>query len=137
MDNLEKRLANTERALLGIYTLVSELLPTLYQEGATQFMMDYHEANDGLGGKFDLPFDKNEQAMTNFSMKNMWWGYLHANGSVQVKRWFGDIADYTTDCDGNPFVIEVVAPFEAKTREDALSFIRKRLGVNPSTKQKE
>lgn len=50
---------------------------------------------------------------------NMWWGYLHQNGTVQVKRWFGDHQDYTTDCHGNPFVIKVVKPFEAPTYEEA------------------
>jgi hypothetical protein len=53
----------------------------------------------------------------------MWWGYLHQNGSVQVKRWFGDHADYTTDCRGNDFVQTVVQPFAAETREEALAYI--------------
>lgn len=51
--------------------------------------------------------------------KIMWWAYLHANGTVQVKRWFGDHADYTDDCTGNDFVQKVVKPFEASTREEA------------------
>ena len=50
---------------------------------------------------------------------NMWWGYLHQNGSVQVKRWFGDRKDYTDDCDGNEFVLKVVPPFSAESREEA------------------
>ena len=50
---------------------------------------------------------------------NMWWGYLHANGQVQVKRWFGDHEDYTGDCIGNPNVIKVVKPFEANSYEEA------------------
>lgn len=52
-------------------------------------------------------------------MKKMWWGYLHQNGTPQVKRWLGDVADYTTDCYGNPFVLFVVRPFEAATYEEA------------------
>jgi len=67
--------------------------------------------------------------MTDFGIKNMWWGYLHSNGTIQLKRWFGDHADYTTDCMGNPFVIEVVTPFESETREDALKLLENRLGV--------
>lgn len=47
------------------------------------------------------------------------WAYLHANGTVQVKRWFGDVKDYTTDCDGNDFVRVVVEPFTANSREEA------------------
>jgi len=52
-----------------------------------------------------------------------WWGYLHANGSIQLKRWLGDHAEYTTDCEGNPFVKKVVEPFEANTREEAMEII--------------
>lgn len=48
--------------------------------------------------------------------KLMWWGYLHQNGSIQLKRWLGDHKDYTTDCEGNEFVITVVKPFEAPDR---------------------
>jgi hypothetical protein len=59
--------------------------------------------------------------------KLMWWGYLHESGVIQVKRWFGDHKDYQDDCEGNPFVLQVVPPFEANTREDAEEIIRKRL----------
>ena len=58
---------------------------------------------------------------------NMWWGYLHQNGSVQLKRWFGDHRDYTDDCYGNEFVVFVVKPFEADTREQALDIINQFL----------
>ncbi len=47
------------------------------------------------------------------------WAYLHANCTVQVKRWFGDVKDYTTDCEGNDFVSVVVEPFTAASREEA------------------
>lgn len=57
----------------------------------------------------------------------MWWGYLHENGSIQVKRWFGDHKDYTDDCYDNPFVIQVVPPFKADSREEAGSIIAARL----------
>lgn len=53
----------------------------------------------------------------------MWWGYLHRNGTVQVKRWFGDHRDYTEDCENNPFVIRVVPPFAAETKEEATEYI--------------
>jgi hypothetical protein len=62
--------------------------------------------------------------MTN---KNMWWGYLHSNGTVQVKRWFGDHEDYTGDCSCNPFVQQVVKPFEANTYEEAFHRIQKEV----------
>lgn len=57
----------------------------------------------------------------------MWWGYLHQNGTIQVKRWFGDHKDYTEDCEGNDFVQRVVRPFEAATREDAIETLRMTL----------
>lgn len=57
----------------------------------------------------------------------MWWGYLHSNGSVQVKRWFGDHKDYTEDCEGNPFVIQVVTPFTANNRDEAIEYIINKL----------
>lgn len=61
--------------------------------------------------------------------KIMWWGYLHSNGTAQVKRWFGDHKDYTDDCEGNDFVVRVVRPFEAETRERAKEIIKQQLGV--------
>jgi len=60
----------------------------------------------------------------------MFWGYLHSNGTVQVKRWFGDHEDYTGDCVGNPFVQKVVKPFVAESHEDAERIITEQLGVS-------
>ena len=60
--------------------------------------------------------------------KIMWWGYLHQNGSIQVKRWFGDHKDYTDDCDGNEFVVRVVRPFHAESHEKAEVVITSALG---------
>ena len=57
----------------------------------------------------------------------MWWGYLHSNGTLQLKRWFGDYEDYTTDCIGNPFVKEVAMPFEASDHVEALSILKEKL----------
>jgi hypothetical protein len=59
----------------------------------------------------------------------MWWGYLHSNGTAQLKRWFGDHEDYRGDCIRNPFVQKVVEPFEASSREEAWKILNERLGV--------
>ena len=56
----------------------------------------------------------------------MWWGYLHQNGTIQVKRWFGDHKDYTDDCYGNEFVVHVVKPFAAESREEAINIIERQ-----------
>lgn len=61
-----------------------------------------------------------------------WWGYLHSNGTIQVKRWFGDPKDYKDDCEDNPFVIEVFTPFFAASRKEAEEVIGKRL-LSPKT----
>ena len=60
--------------------------------------------------------------------KPMYWGYLHSNRTIQVKPWFGDHLDYTLDCKDNPFVLQVVEPFEADTKEEATRIIQERLG---------
>ena len=57
----------------------------------------------------------------------MYWGYLHSNGTIQVKRWLGDHADYTSDCFGNPFVLKVVRPFIAPNDTLARDFIELEL----------
>jgi len=66
--------------------------------------------------------------------KLMWWGYLHSNGTVQVKRWWGDHEDYIEDCRDNIFVQRVVPPFEAPTVQDAFETISKRLKEDEASK---
>lgn len=66
--------------------------------------------------------------MINTNLKGIWWwGYLHANDTIQVKRWWGDHADYTTDCQGNPFVRAVVKPFQAESWDAAYKIIAMHL----------
>lgn len=57
----------------------------------------------------------------------MWWGYLHANNTIQVKRWLGDRREYTEECDGNYCTLAVVPPFAANSRAEAEAEIMKRL----------
>ncbi len=71
--------------------------------------------------------------MSDQQSKLMWWGYLHQNGQVQLKRWFGDHKDYTDDCEGNDFVQEVVRPFEADSHKQAFEIILSRLGLQAPT----
>lgn len=70
-----------------------------------------------------MPYAKNFKS----PIRTMWWGYLHSNGTIQVKQWFGIHADYTSDCEGNDFVQQVVRPFEANTREIAIGIIKGKL----------
>ena len=62
-----------------------------------------------------------------FWRRFQWWGYLHQNGTLQLKRWFGDHQDYTTDCEGNDFVLQVVPPFKADSREEAMQILAGRV----------
>lgn len=55
-----------------------------------------------------------------------WWAYLHANGSIQLKRYFDD--SYKQDCNESEFVIKYTSPFEADSREDALEVVQELWG---------
>lgn len=50
--------------------------------------------------------------------KLQWWAYLHTNGTVQVKRFFSRID--LTEAKESDFVQDVMLPFYAEGREDAL-----------------
>lgn len=57
--------------------------------------------------------------------KNLWWGYLHVEGTFQAKRYF-DKRDLD-DAYESTFVKDVVPPFEADTREEAIEYIKNYL----------
>jgi len=58
-------------------------------------------------------------------MSNQWWGYLHTNGKVQVKRYF-DARDLS-DAEESDFVQRITQPFDADDREEALEIATLRL----------
>jgi len=62
--------------------------------------------------------------MTNSGLD--WYGYLHVNGTIHVKRFFdyGDIHE----AESSDFVVRVVGPFDAGSRDEAMEIVRKRLG---------
>jgi len=59
--------------------------------------------------------------------ENLWWGYRHQSGTVQAKRFFGDRASIN-DAYESDFIIEVVEPFAAGTREEALAVVTRSTG---------
>ena len=59
-------------------------------------------------------------------MKNLWWGYLHTNGSIQAKRYF-DRRDLE-DANESPFVSTYFGPFEAENRDEALNLLKDHFG---------
>lgn len=63
----------------------------------------------------------------NEQQRNQWWGYRHVLGSVQAKRFFGDRASIN-DAYESDFVAQVVEPFDADSREEALRVVTERTG---------
>lgn len=60
------------------------------------------------------------------SDKLLWWGYLHTEGTIQLKRYF-DRRDIE-DANESPFCEIVIGPFYAKDREDASFILQERIG---------
>ena len=54
----------------------------------------------------------------------LWWGYKHTSGSLQAKRYF-DKKDLEEAYE-SPFCDNIVKPFEAKSREEALKIIEEK-----------
>ena len=57
-----------------------------------------------------------------------WYGYVHVNGTVHLKRYFsalqeGDINEAIE----SDFVVKVVGPFEAENREAAMKYLKEKL----------
>ena len=59
--------------------------------------------------------------------KNLWWGYLHVNGTVQAKRYFSP--EDIIEANASPFCDVAVGPFWAEDRDEAL-FILNQQFVN-------
>ncbi len=59
-------------------------------------------------------------------MKQKWWGYRHTNGSVQAKPVGEFIDQELEDAHESPFCRQVVEPFEAGSREEALRIVGMR-----------
>lgn len=55
----------------------------------------------------------------------LWWGYVHKDGSYHVKRFF-DKEDLK-DAEISPFVEQVIQPFDAQDREDALKKLKEKV----------
>jgi len=57
--------------------------------------------------------------------KNLWWGYLHISGTLQVKRYFGPLD--IQEAEESPFCEIVIGPFGADDREEALEHLKSQL----------
>ena len=60
--------------------------------------------------------------------KQLWWGYKHVSGTLQAKRYFGKLD--TDEAEQSPFVEQVVYPFEAESRDEALEIIKEQTNNN-------
>lgn len=54
-----------------------------------------------------------------------WWGYEHINGTLQAKGYY-DERDIT-EAESSPFVAQVVYPFLASDRNEAVAFIKQQI----------
>jgi hypothetical protein len=53
---------------------------------------------------------------------NMWWGYVHTSGTIQLKRYFSQLD--IDEAYESPFVKEVYGPWECQGREEAEKIIK-------------
>jgi hypothetical protein len=51
-----------------------------------------------------------------------WWGYKHISGTYHAKRYF-DKQDID-EAKESPFVAEIVYPFKASSRDEAIEYIK-------------
>lgn len=51
----------------------------------------------------------------------MWYGYLHIDGSVHTKRYFGQ--EDIQECSESDFVECVYGPFECDSRDEAVEIV--------------
>jgi len=56
MDDLEKRLINTEKALVALWALLKDTVPPAYEEGIEEMMSDYFTASTKLNADFSCGF---------------------------------------------------------------------------------
>ena len=61
------------------------------------------------------------------SKKLMWWGYLHINGTIHLKRYFSKLD--IQDAKMSSFVKYTVQPFEADNREKALKLLINKIKI--------
>ena len=56
--------------------------------------------------------------------KSLWWGYKHVSGTYHAKRYF--YKQDTDEAEQSPYCEQVVYPFEAESRDEALDYIEKQ-----------
>ncbi|RUP42193.1 MAG: hypothetical protein EKK63_02530 [Acinetobacter sp.] len=61
--------------------------------------------------------------------KELWWGYKHTSGTYQAKRYFGPLD--TDEARDSPFCEQVVGPFPAKDRDEALDIVKQLTTCKP------
>ena len=62
----------------------------------------------------------------------LFWGYRHQIGTIQLKRYFNKFD--LIDAENSPFVKVVIQPFEAKSRTQAIKIITELLKIKETTK---
>jgi len=57
-----------------------------------------------------------------------WWGYVHINGTIHVKRYFGP--DDLVEARESDFVQDVYGPWQVNTREEAIEKLKRSIGYD-------
>lgn len=65
--------------------------------------------------------------------KSQWWGYLHTNGTIHVKRVLGNMDGIIEDAYESPFVTRVFQPFDAISKEEADFIINEKINHEKET----
>ncbi len=63
-------------------------------------------------------------------MNEKWWGYLLTDGSIQVKRFYGNPEDYRFAAAKNKKIVSVVEPFRANSKDDAIKMLESKINVH-------
>lgn len=55
----------------------------------------------------------------------LWWGFLHVNGEILLKRYYNQDDIYEAEDSG--FVVDIFGPFEAPNRDKAMELLTEKL----------
>lgn len=70
-----------------------------------------------------LPVACRNVGFCGWGMTLKWWAYIHTNGSIQLKRYFGPLD--LSEARESPFVRDIIQPFDAADREAAFAYVNR------------
>ena len=103
---------------------------TMEQVECLHELIDYWDKHNVLNiprrsAVLESPHQNDKVDLEHSEKSLLWWGYMHSNGSIQVKRYFG--TQDITEARQSPFVHQIVGPFKAFGRADAETYVNEQL----------